>query len=333
MKPSFLTIVLFLSYTASAQTKGYGFFSGLQISISHSFEYDQLLYASSEELTEYGLSQISGHEEQLGLSGYQNTEELLINYWGYPESMNCMGFGIMLSELSPDYHNFNIELLKTLPFVDNLFTVGFELGFRMPASATAQFDAERLSFVNYNNPDSLLIQDIEDPNRDTLLLFPAVSFVNFGMQANMLTIGFNLNVMAAETANKRWRLYLNTSYRAMYSQSKSINVSTSPQQYYYDFYTNEFPDSNWMNTYYSTTHLNATDRQFTSYAIQSKPLRGHSVLVGLGIERSMFSDHANWGVKFQFGSNSYYLDHEQIFESAGVRFGGYLAFKLGSQGS
>jgi len=333
LKTCFLTILTFLTTFSIAQTKGNRIFNNLELSFSHSIEFDQSLNSSNARFNQIALEGLPGGRADLGLNNYEQVDQnpVVFNY-PFP-MMDCMGagIGVLFTGFAPGHNNFNIEILKTLSAMDNRFSFGLDIGYRRSVGGNTKLRSQPLYFVNYNSMDSLLFSDNDNLLDDTLILVPAVSIANFSMPStNMMSFGLSAKIRVLGKQNSKWRMYVSASYRRMFNLNKVITSVASQQTYTYSYgYSNNTRLSEkWQDSYYHIEHLNVSENRSKQFEFDGNSLALNSYLIGVNIERQLWSENVNWGLRFQCGGSTYLVNNKRLLNNDIARIGGYLAFML-----
>ncbi|MFY0644888.1 MAG: hypothetical protein JXR19_10515 [Bacteroidia bacterium] len=326
MKTYLLSIFLLFSSSSFAQDKFENFFSNLELSFSHSFEYDNAVNGNSDRFAQIAHNNLPNGSSDLGLDDYTMEDENPLSRFQDVGIHYCGGVYYFNPELIPDYNAYNLGISKSLELTDNVLSFGIDIGYRKSTDKQSSINSATLIFVNYNQMDSLVYQDYAEELEDTMVLVPAVSFASFSLPTTMISVGLSTKIRLIGNNDSKWRLFFSASYRRMTATNHTTYANVWPQYYYFQ-YDRDLPE-NWQNTYYRINHVNQTSRIFQQFELTGNKFAINSFLFGINLERQLFSEDVNWGIRCQFGTNTYVLNKQAIDTEQAGRIGGYLAFKI-----
>ena len=327
MKTLLFFSLICLTILAQAQQGNQGFFKNLEMSFSHSFEYDEVMLGRSNNYAEIALKGLPNGKQDLGLAEHQQMDEDPLEEYrfDYDYCGGVIGLIGMFAMLEPSFNSYSLELSKPIISTDDRLSYSLELGYR---SAINQFQlhSESLYFVADNYQDSFLYQDKNGMLEDTLVILPSVSYASFSMPVNMFSIGIGTKLCLLGNAQSKWRLFFSASFRRMFSSN--LTLKSHVGQYSIDYHNYYRMPRAWWETNYTVTKINSTYGPRTQLEFPENKLSSNSYLFGFNVERQLWSECVNWGLRLQIGINSYKLNRQVIDTDLAGRLGGYLAFRL-----
>ena len=325
MKTSLFTLFVLTSTLCFGQVKKNGFFKNWEIAFSHSFEFDNSTDGDIDSLAQTIYKQLPSSSLGMEDFKYSSKNPIRYNYLFY--WMDCFP-GMDL--VKPGYNTFSFEFAKHLTELDNRLSLSFDLNMRTAGQNYNHLISNTIYFTDLNSYDSLLYHDEEGVLSDTLVLIPTVYNVRFNIPTSRFAVGIGTKFRIAGELDSKWRVFVSANYRRMISNNQTLNAHVftnnynGPHDVEYQF---EMP-TEWQTSSYYIEHLNAFERRTPTVFIKDQKTKVNSVWFGMNIERRLWNERINWGLRMQLGNTTYKYNNTSVVKSQTGRIGGYFSYKL-----